>query len=68
MLLGNRNNIGFKIYITIFSFCLIYIGYNKTSDRKVYDFLLLNGILTLVSLLSHLSSCDDKDINKKKKY
>ena len=46
MLLGNRNNIGFKIYITIFSFCLIYIGYNKTADRKVYDFLLLNGILT----------------------
>ena len=68
MLLGNRNNIGFKIYITIFSFCLIYVGYNRTANRKVYDFLLINGILTLVSLLSHLSSCDDKDKSKDKKY
>jgi hypothetical protein len=64
MLLGNRNNIGFKIYITIFSLCLIYTGYSRKTNTIIYDFFLLNGILTLVSLMSKLNSCEKEEKNK----
>ena len=48
----------------LFSLCLIYTGYSRKTNTIIYDFFLLNGILTLVSLMSKLNSCEKEEKNK----